>query len=193
MSEDAIDRIVQEWNLERPDLDVSPTHVLQRITRIYLLQSGTFAEVFGRYGISFGEYEMLAVLVRSGPPYRLSPGRLAGATVLSSGATTNRIDNLEKAGLVERLPDPHDRRGTLVTLTDTGRSVVDEAVVSHLANEEQLLSGLSSADRRQLTNLLRKLLASAPFARLGPQPVNASDAADARTRRAARPARPRRR
>src|ERR1700694_5475027 len=116
MAEDAIDRIVAEWNRERPDLDVSPTHVLQRITRLYLLQSATFAEVFGRFGITFGEYEMLAALLRAGAPYRLSPGRLAAAMVLSSGATTNRIDKLEEVGLVERLPDPHDRRGTLVAL-----------------------------------------------------------------------------
>jgi DNA-binding MarR family transcriptional regulator len=181
MSGDAIDRIVQEWNRERPDLDVSPTHILQRITRIYLLQSATFAEVFGRWGISFGEYEVLAALVRSGPPYRLSPGRLAGAMVLSSGATTNRIDKLEEAGLVKRLPDPHDRRGILVALTARGRGVVDEALVAHLANEERLLSGLPPADRRQLTKLLRKLLTSEPFGGLSPLPVTEdTDSGDAR-------------
>lgn len=192
MSEDAIDRIVEEWNRERPDLDVSPTHILQRITRIYLLQSAAFAEVFGRYGVSFGEYEVLAALVRSGAPYRLSPGRLAGAMVLSSGATTNRIDKLEEAGLVERMPDPDDRRGIMVVLTDKGRTVVDEALVAHLANEERLLGGLSATDRRQLTTLLRKLLTSEPFAILRPVPANGSDAAERRPRRATGTARPRR-
>jgi DNA-binding MarR family transcriptional regulator len=113
--------------------------------------------------------------------------------VLSSGATTNRIDRLEKAGLVERLPDPNDRRGTLVVLTEKGRRVVDEALVSHLANEEHLLSGLPASDRRQLTSLLRKLLVSAPFAQLGPLSVNGGGAAEARASRAARSAsRPRR-
>src|SRR5580700_7813777 len=116
MQEDAIDRIVQQWNRERPDLDVSVTHVLQRITRLYLLQSASFAEVFNRYGLTFGEYEVLAALVRSGPPHRLKPGDLVGALVLSSGAVTNRIDRVEDAGLVERIPDPDDRRGTLVVL-----------------------------------------------------------------------------
>jgi DNA-binding MarR family transcriptional regulator len=191
MSQDAIDRIVEEWNRERPDLDVSPTHILQRITRIYLLQSAAFAEVFGQYGVSFGEYEVLAALVRSGAPYRLSPGRLAGAMVLSSGATTNRIDKLEEAGLVERMPDPDDRRGIMVVLTDKGRTVVDEALVAHLANEERLLGGLSATDRRQLTTLLRKLLTSEPFAILRPVPANGSDAAERRPRRATGTARPR--
>ena len=168
MTEDAIDRIVQQWNRERPDLDVSVTHVLQRITRLYLLQSASFAEVFNRYGLTFGEYEVLAALVRSGPPHRLKPSDLVGELVLSSGAMTNRIDRVEAAGLVERLPDPGDRRGTLVALTDKGRQVVDEAVVTHLANEERLLTALSPRERGQLTDLLRKLLLSDPFAELDP-------------------------
>src|ERR1700730_5446359 len=125
MTEDAINRIVHEWNRERPDLDVSVTHVLQRVTRLYLLQSASFAEVFDRYGLPFGEYEVLAALVRSGPPHRLKPSDRVGALVLSSGAVTNRIDRVEAAGLVARLPDPDDRRGTLGALTDKGRQVVD--------------------------------------------------------------------
>lgn len=168
MTEDAIDHIVQQWNRERPELDVSPTHVLQRITRLYLLQSASFAEVFGRWGLTFGEYEVLAALVRSGPPHRMNPSDLAGAMVLSSGAMTNRIDNLEAGGLVERLPDPDDRRGTLVALTEKGRQVTDEALVAHLANEERLMSALSTRERGQLTRLLRKLLVSEPFAGLRP-------------------------
>jgi DNA-binding MarR family transcriptional regulator len=166
VTEDAIDRIVQEWNRERPELDVSVTHVLQRITRLYLLQSASFAEVFGRYGLTFGEYEVLAALLRSGPPYRLKPTELVSALVLSSGAMTNRIDRVEAAGLVERLPDPDDRRGTLVALTAKGRQVLDAALQAHLANEERLLGALSAAERRQLTHVLRKLLLSEPFATL---------------------------
>ena len=168
MSTDAIDRLVAQWNRERPDLDVSPTHVLQRITRVYLLQSASFADVFGRFGMTFGEYEVLAALTRSGPPYRLKPTELVGALVLSSGAVTNRIDRVEAAGFVERLPDPNDRRGTLVALTAKGRAVVDDALRAHLANEERLLSALSGADRAQLTRLLRKLLVSDAFAALQP-------------------------
>jgi DNA-binding MarR family transcriptional regulator len=164
---DAIDRIVQQWNRERPEIDVSPTHVLQRITRLYLLQSTSFAELFARYGITFGEYEVLAALLRSGAPYRLNPGELVAAMVLSSGAMTNRIDHLERAGLVERLLDPGDRRGTLVALTEKGRALVDEGVRAHLANEERLLGALSPAERLQLTALLRKLLLSDPFVTLG--------------------------
>ena len=168
MNPDAIDRLVEQWNRERPDLDVSPTHVLQRITRLYLLQSASFAEVFSRFGMTFGEYEVLAALTRSGPPYRLKAGELGGALVLSSGAVTNRIDRVEAAGLVERLPDPDDRRGTLVALTAKGRGVVDDAIRAHLANEERLLGALSSADRARLAGLLRTLLVSDAFTALDP-------------------------
>jgi DNA-binding MarR family transcriptional regulator len=191
MTSDAIDHLVAQWNRERPDLDVTPTHVLQRITRLYLLQSASFAEVFARFGMSFGEYEVLAALTRSGPPYRLKPGELVGALVLSSGAVTNRIDRVEAAGLVERLPDPDDRRGTLVALTAKGRAVVDEAVRAHLANEERLLGGLSRTDRAQLTRLLRKLLVSEAFSTLDPAP--SVDANGRAAGPAARPGRTRRR
>src|SRR5215210_1587236 len=144
---DEIDRIVEQWHRVRPDLDVSPTHTLQRITRLSLLQAASFGRVFGRHGISFGEYLVLATLRRAGPPYRMNPTRLFNSVILSSGAMTNRLDRLEALGLVERQADPTDRRGRLVVLTDRGLQLVDAAVVEHLANQERLLGALDSAER----------------------------------------------
>ncbi len=169
MIEDAVDRIVKEWKRQRPELDVSATEVLQRITRLYLLQAASFAEVFGHYGLTFGEYEVLAALRRSDPPHQMKPTALIASLVLSSGAVTNRIDQVEEAGLVRRLPDPDDRRGTLVRLTERGLELVERAVLSHLENEERLLSGLNRTDRDQLAALLRRLLLSSPFAAIGPE------------------------
>ncbi len=169
MSEkDEVDRIVEEWNRVRPDLDVSPTHTLQRITRLGLLEGVSFARVFAPYGISFGEYLVLVALRRAGPPYQMNPTTLFNAVILSSGAMTNRLDRLESMGLVERLPDPTDRRGRLVALTDRGLELVDTAVVDHLANEERLLGALDADEREQLAGLLRKLLLSEPFRALDP-------------------------
>jgi DNA-binding MarR family transcriptional regulator len=165
---DEIDRIVEQWNRERPDLDASPTHTLQRITRLSLLQGVSFARVFAPYGISFGEYLVLAALRRAGPPYRMNPTSLFNAVILSSGAMTNRLDRLEAMGLVERQPDPADRRGRLVALTDRGRELVDAAVVDHLDNEHRLLGALDSEEREQLAELLRKLLSSPRFRELDP-------------------------
>jgi DNA-binding MarR family transcriptional regulator len=165
---DEIDRIVDDWHRVRPDLDVSPTHTLQRITRLGLLQGASFAKVFATYGISFGEYLVLVTLRRAGPPYRMNPTALFNAVILSSGAMTNRLDRLEAMGLVERLPDPTDRRGRLVALTDRGLELVDAAVVDHLANEERLLAALDADEREQLAGLLRKLLMSEAFRELDP-------------------------
>lgn len=167
---DEIDRIVEQWNQERPDLDHSPTETLQRITRLSLLQGASFAKVFARYGISFGEYLVLAALRRAGPPYQMNPTRLFNSVILSSGAMTKRLDRLEEMGLVERLPDPNDRRGRLVALTDRGRQLVDVAVADHLENEQTLLGALDADEREHLAGLLRKLLLSPPFRDLDPAP-----------------------
>jgi DNA-binding MarR family transcriptional regulator len=182
---DEIDRIVAEWNRERPDLDVSPTHTLQRITRLGLLQGSSFARVFAPYGVSFGEYLVLAALRRAGPPYRMNPTALFNSVILSSGAMTNRLDGLEAMGLVERLPDPDDRRGRLVALTDKGRELVDAAVVDHLENEHRLLGSLDPDEREQLAGLLRKLLLSEPFRELDPAADEPARPRAARRRRSA--------
>jgi DNA-binding MarR family transcriptional regulator len=168
MAKDEIDRIVDQWNRERPDLDNSPTHVLQRITRLSLLQEASFTKVLARHRLTWGEFLVLAALRRAGPPYRMSPTALYSSVILSSGGMTKRLDGLERAGFVERRPDPDDRRGRLVVLSAKGRAVVDRAVVEHLANQERLLGALSTSDRRELANLLRKLLVSEPFRALDP-------------------------
>ena len=168
MLEDEIDRIVSQWNQERPDLDVSPTHVLQRVTRLNLLQEASFARVFADHGLTWGEYLVLAALRRAGPPHRMNPTALYESVMLSSGGMTKRLDGLERAGLVERLPDPADRRGRMVALTDRGLELVDAAVVDHLENEQQLLGALDAGERELLAGLLRKLLVSPPFRELDP-------------------------
>ena len=168
---DDIDRLVAEWSRERPDLDVSASHTLTRITRLALLQAASFAPVFARYGLTWGEHLVLAALRRAGSPYRMTPTMLFSSLLLSSGAMTNRLDRLEEMGLVRRLPDPSDRRGRLVELTAKGRRLVDKAVVDHVADEERLIAPLSRAERRRLAELLRKLLLSEPFRALDPGPV----------------------
>jgi DNA-binding MarR family transcriptional regulator len=89
----------------------------------------------------------------------LSPTRLYEAAMISSGGMTNRLDRLERAGLIERRPDPSDRRGKLIALTTAGRRVIDGTIARHVANEEQLLSVLSTAEQERLNALLRKLIA----------------------------------
>lgn len=156
--EDSVDRVLAQWRAERPDLDPSPMGVIGRVSRAARLLERPLRETFAAHDLQAGEFDILATLRRSGPPYQLTPGRLVGTTMVTSGAITNRLDHLVAKGLVTRETDPDHRRSVLITLTDRGRAVVDEAVVDHLATEEQLLSGLSAEQRAQLADLLRVLL-----------------------------------
>jgi DNA-binding MarR family transcriptional regulator len=156
---DHMDTILTQWRRERPDLDVRPLGVLGRLFRAAHLADARLAAGIVKHDLQPGWFDLLAALRRSGAPYELNPTQLMRATMLSSGGMTKRLDRLADAGLVERRPDPSDRRGTLVGLTPTGKAVVDEAVVTHLANEEDLLRSLSDAQRRTLDDLLRTLLA----------------------------------
>jgi len=156
--EDEVDRLVAAWRRERPDLDVSPMEVLSRVTRLARHLDRARRQAFASHELESWEFDVLSALRRSGPPYRLSPGRLLRETLVTSGTMTNRVDRLAARGLVRREPDPGDRRGVQVQLTDDGRARVDAALSALLTNERALLTGLGGADRKQLANLLRALV-----------------------------------
>lgn len=155
---DEVDRLVAAWRKERPDLDVEPLQVLSRVSRLARHFERARRAAFAKHGLEPWEFDVLTALRRAGEPYELSPGALLRATLVTSGTMTNRIDRLAEAGLVRRRPDPDDRRGVLVSLTDTGRTLVDAAFADLLRREHDLLSALSPTDRRTLANLLRVLL-----------------------------------
>ena len=157
---DHVDRIFEQWEVERPELDRSAMAVLARVLRAARLVDLEMGEVFTDFGLNRGEFDVLASLRRAGAPYRLKPSDLSTTLLLSTGAMTNRVDRLEGAGLVRRLPDPEDRRAVLVELTARGRGLIDRVLGVHVANEERILSHLSAQERRTLTALLRKLLVS---------------------------------
>jgi DNA-binding MarR family transcriptional regulator len=156
---DEVDDIVAAWHAERPDLDVEPLQVLSRISRLARHLDRARRTAFASHGLEPWEFDMLSALRRQGPPYQLTPGALLRATLVTSGTMTNRIDRLARAGLVHRLPDPQDRRGVLVTLTNEGQQRADEALADLVLSEYDLLNGLSATDRRTLADLLRVLLA----------------------------------
>jgi DNA-binding MarR family transcriptional regulator len=156
---DHVDRILSEWRRERPDLDVEPIGLLGRLFRAAALADTALSGQLGEHDLRPGWFDLLAALRRSGSPYELNPTQLMRATLLSSGGMTKRLDRLAAAGLIERRPDPSDRRGTLVRLTRRGKTTIDKAVVTHVANEERLLRSLTTADRRELNRLLRGFLA----------------------------------
>lgn len=154
---DAVDRILEQWRRERPDLDPSPMGVIGRLHRVGARLDALLRPVFAEHGLSDGEFDVLATLRRSGPDRPLSPTELMDSMMVTSGATTKRVDRLERAGLVRRTASPDDGRGRLVSLTQEGRRRVDTLVAAHLANEDRLLGGLDDRERRALADLLRKL------------------------------------
>jgi len=158
MTADSVDGIVRAWRRERPDLDVAPLEVLSRVSRLARHLDLARREAFARHGLEAGEFDVLAALRRSGTPYEMSPGQLGAATLVSSGTTTNRLDRLESAGLIERLPDSADRRSIRVRLTAAGRQRVDAALDDLLESERHLLAALAPAERDHLATLLKALV-----------------------------------
>jgi DNA-binding MarR family transcriptional regulator len=154
---DEVDRIVDAWTRERPDLDFTPLQVLSRVGRLSRHLDRARRAAFAASELDSWEFDVLSALRRAGQPYQLSPKALLQQTLVSSGTMTNRIDRLVERMLVERRTDPNDGRGILVTMTPSGRERVDAAISQLLEAESELLDGLSPADQERLAGLLRKL------------------------------------
>ena len=155
---DDVDQIVAAWQVQRPDLDPSPLHVLSRLTRVSAQLDTARAKAFRDHNLDSWEFDVLAALRRTGPPFTLSAGTLATQTHVTSGTMTTRVDRLLERGFVIRFPDENDRRGVLVALTPAGQSGVDGAIKDLLEQEKTALEALGPKEREQLADLLRKLL-----------------------------------
>ncbi|MFD9444594.1 MarR family winged helix-turn-helix transcriptional regulator [Streptomyces sp. NPDC060006] len=155
---DPVDAIIDQWAAVRPDLDTAAMEVFGRVFRLSRAMGDRMEKSYARLGISRGEFDALATLRRSGAPFTLSPRQLSASLMLTTGGMTGRLDKLERAGLVRRSPDPHDRRALQVTLTDKGLALVDEAVGAGLAVQTEALSALDDEQAGQLADLLRQLL-----------------------------------
>jgi DNA-binding MarR family transcriptional regulator len=158
---DEVDRIVEAWQRERPDLDVAPLTILSRLLRLARHLDLARGSAFAEHDLEGWGFDVLSALRRAGAPYQLCPGQLVAQTLVTSGTMTNRVDRLAARGLVSRGPDPSDRRGVKVTLTTAGRTVVDAAMADLLDRERILLNQLSPSEQGHLAELLRQLLS--PF------------------------------
>jgi DNA-binding MarR family transcriptional regulator len=154
---DEVDRIVEAWQRERPDLNFAPLQVLSRVGRLTRHLDRARRTAFTRSKLESWEFDVLSALRRAGEPYTLSPKQLLQQTLVSSGTMTNRIDRLVGSGLVERKADPGDGRGILVVMTLTGLTRVDAAITRLVDAEADMLAALSPADQQRLAALLRKL------------------------------------
>ena len=157
---DHVDRVLDQWHAQRPDLDVSPMAVVGRLSRLARLVDAELAKTFASHDLDRASFDVLATLRRSAPPHRLTPTELMRASMVTSGAVTQRLDRLEARGLVHRTPNEHDGRGVVVALTDAGFDLIERVLPDHLATENGLLSALSPAERTTLADTLKQVLES---------------------------------
>ncbi|WP_026360786.1 MarR family winged helix-turn-helix transcriptional regulator [Amycolatopsis nigrescens] len=158
-SSDGVDAIQREWLRERPETPVDSIGVITRIWWIGKLLDDDRRETMLRLGMDAATRDLLSALRRSGEPYRLAAGELAKRLMVSPGAISQRVSRAERDGYVRRVPSAADGRGVLVELTEEGHALIERTVDDLLRHEEDLLSSLSGAQRGQLSDLLRVLLA----------------------------------
>ncbi|WP_233498570.1 MarR family winged helix-turn-helix transcriptional regulator [Blastococcus sp. TF02A-26] len=154
---DEVDAVLDRWVQVRPDVDPASIGVFGRIARLDLMRRAAVRRLHERHGITSAAFDLLSQLRRAGPPHRRTTGELAEATLLTSAATTLRIDRLETDGLVRRVRSDDDRRVVYAELTEAGLARIDAVYEEHIALEDRLLAGLDAAERAQLADLLRAL------------------------------------
>ncbi len=157
---DQVDRILQQWREQRPDLDTGPMGTLGRLKRLADHLTEGLARVYSAHGLTAAGFDVMATLRRAGPPYALTPSELIAWTMVASGTMTNRLDRLEAGGLIERRPNPEDGRGSVVALSAKGLALIDEMIAEHVANQHRLTQALSSEQHSQLDAILRIWLGS---------------------------------
>lgn len=157
---DQVDKVIEQWRAACPGLDVATLGPLGRLSRATKHMHAAADKTFAVHGLNMAGFDVLSALRRSGPPYALSAGDLLASMMITSGTMTNRIDQLEKAGLVRRVADPGDARKAIVRLTPKGTKRIEQAIVDHAATQRQLLMGLTSEEVGHLDKLLRKLTQS---------------------------------
>ncbi|WXL26263.1 MarR family transcriptional regulator [Ectopseudomonas mendocina] len=157
-NKDSVDRILDQWKRERPDLDADLMGPIGRLQRCAALLHNKLENTFQNFGITMSEFDVLAALRRGGAPYCLSPTAIFSTLMITSGTMTYRLQRLEKAGLVTRQPDPQDARSMLAQLTEAGLELIDRAIEAHVENEREILKLLKPQDVELLNNQLAELL-----------------------------------
>jgi len=156
---DWTDALLDRLVATRSRKEIEAYQVTARVSRLALHIARHQEEAFGRFGLNRGEVGVLGALLLAGPEQQLSPTQLFQGLMLSSAGITSRLDRLERRGYVKRTRHPSDRRGVLVSLTEPGRRVLEQAVAADAAGEQDLIRGLMQEERRSLALLLKKMLA----------------------------------
>ncbi|MGB0943099.1 MAG: MarR family winged helix-turn-helix transcriptional regulator [Marinomonas sp.] len=156
---DAVDAIKRQWQTERPDLSLDAMGIFGRLKRCSMLMTDRLDNTFAKFDLNYWEFDVLATLRRSGAPYTLAPTELFSIMMITSGTMTHRMKRLEARGLIERLPNPDDARSQLVKLSQTGFDIINKTATAHVDNMENMLSGMSDTQKKELDSKLTELLA----------------------------------
>lgn len=157
---DHVTKILAQWAKERPDLSLSPMGLIGRTKRLTTHLGHGMDQVFKAHGLNAASFDVLATLRRAGAPYALTPSQLIDWTMVTSGTMTNRLDRLEKEGLIARIRSEQDARSVTVQLTPQGFDLIERCVTEHVANQHRLTEALSAEEQQQLTQLLGKWLSA---------------------------------
>ena len=155
---DSVEHFLTEWRKQRPDLDPWPVGIIARIHRLSNLLIRRSEDRLAPLGLTWEAFSVIVTLRRSGPPYALRPTDILNESLLSSGAVTNRIDRVEKQGLVKRRHDPEDRRSVFVELTPVGKKLADKAIELHFEAHQDIFGVLGRSDCNKLAESLSRLL-----------------------------------
>jgi len=155
---DTIDRVIEQWAKEKPELDTEPMAIMGRLMRVAKYMESRVAALHKKYDLKMGEFDVLATLRRAGSPYCLTPSALVESMMLTSGAMTNRLDKLEKKGFITRIHNKEDRRSVTVELTREGLTLINKLILEHVAVQQSLLHGLDKNEKMQVNQALKLLL-----------------------------------
>ena len=157
MTTDLIDNLISDWKIARPDLDAKPMGVVGRILRLGKILEIEASCKLKPYQLQYTELDVLATIRRKGEPFQLNPKQLIESVLITSGAMTACLNRLENRKLIKRIPDPNDRRGKLILLTNKGKKLIDKAIEARFNQAQSALEELTNKEQDELANLLAKL------------------------------------
>lgn len=160
-AKDSIDRHIAHWKRELPNLDPSIEGAVTRMQLLVRRLQKIKKDTMSGHGLKDFEYDIVWNLRAVGPPYQTTPTLLAQRVDTHPATLTSRMDRLEKTGYVSRVHDPADRRRLLVALTDQGHQLLEATIGQELEAEHELMSALNRSERKQLSDLLRKVVLAA--------------------------------
>jgi DNA-binding MarR family transcriptional regulator len=158
MRMDSVDRMIEAWAETDPRVDARPLEVVGRLLLCTHHLQRELVAALRPFELSFGDFDVINTLRRRADEHGTNPRELARSALITSGAMTTRLDRLERAGLITRVPDVADGRSVRVLLTARGEKLAEQALQAVIAADESFLEPLSQRQRDAVASALKPLL-----------------------------------